>query len=275
VRYERGIDARAVCRDEAGRVLLVPGAAGPVLPGGRIAHGEDPVDTLTRAAGVRAGRPLQAFTEIERTRIGWPGTWRHIDTIVFDATPTGEVTGSWFSDADLAAARLPRGTARALGLAVSPVRARRPRRRSWSAGSGRRLQRLAAYGLVTDPDRNVLLTLISAGFPGAGRWHLPGGGTDFGETVHEGLDRELLEESGQAGEIGALLLVNHRHDVRHHERATDWHGVRVVFAVRVVQPTQARVLERGGSTEAAAWVTLDEAGSLPLTEIAQTALEQV
>jgi ADP-ribose pyrophosphatase YjhB (NUDIX family) len=275
VRYERGIDARAVCRDAAGRVLLVPGRTGPVLPGGRIEHGEDPVDTLTRTAGLRADRPLLAFTEIDRTGVGWRGTWRHLDTIVFAATATGTAAGSWLSDADLAAARLPRGTARALGLSVPPAPARRPRRRSWSAGAGPRLQRFAAYGLVTDPDRNVLLTLISAGFPGAGRWHLPGGGTDFGETVHEGLHRELLEESDQAGEIGALLLVSHRHDVRHRERATDWHGVRVVFAVRIARPTQPRVLERGGSTQAAAWLTLEQAGKLPLTEIAQTALERV
>jgi ADP-ribose pyrophosphatase YjhB (NUDIX family) len=186
-----------------------------------------------------------------------------------------DTAGSWFSDTDLAAARLPRGTARALDLSVPPVPARRPRRRSWSAGAGSRLQRFAAYGLAIDPDRNVLLTLISSGFPGAGRWHLPGGGTDFGETVHEGLHREILEESGQEGEIGALLLVSHRHDVRHHERATDWHGVRVVFGVQVARPTQPRVLEHGGSTEAAAWLTLDQAWKLPLTEIAQTALGQV
>jgi ADP-ribose pyrophosphatase YjhB (NUDIX family) len=275
VRNERGIDARAVCRDEAGRVLLVPGAAGPVLPGGRVAHGEDPVDTLARTAGLRAGPPLRALTEIDLTGVGWPGTWRHIDTIVFDATAPGDAAGSWLSDADLAAARLPRGTARALGLSVPTDRSRRPRRRSWSAGAGNRLQRFAAYGLVTDPDRQVLLTLISAGFPGAGRWHLPGGGTDFGETTHEGLHREILEESGQTGDIGALLYVSSRHDVRHHERATDWHGVRVVFAVRVAQPTQPRVLERGGSTEAAAWLTLDQAWKLPLTEIAQTALERL
>ena len=45
-----------------------------------------------------------------------------------------------------------------------------------------RVQRFGAYGYVTDPDGRVLLTLIADGYPGAGRWHLPGGGTDFGES---------------------------------------------------------------------------------------------
>ena len=39
----------------------------------------------------------------------------------------------------------------------------------------------------TDPAGRVLLTLIAPGYPGAGRWHLPGGGTDHGEQPAAGL----------------------------------------------------------------------------------------
>ena len=67
--------------------------------------------------------------------------------------------------------------------------------------AGDRRQRFSAYGLVTDPDERVLLTMIAPGYPGAGLWHLPGGGTDHGEQPADGLLRELVEESGQRGRV--------------------------------------------------------------------------
>ena len=81
-----------------------------------------------------------------------------------------------------------------------------------AAGPRPRVQRFAAYGLVTDPAGRVLLTRIAAGYPGAGRWHLPGGGTDFGEDAGEGLLRELAEETDQRGRVDGLIGVSHRHN---------------------------------------------------------------
>jgi ADP-ribose pyrophosphatase YjhB (NUDIX family) len=126
---------------------------------------------------------------------------------------------------------------------------------------------------VTDPAGNVLLTRIASGYPGAGSWHLPGGGTDFGEPAETGLLREIVEETGQRGEIGDLLRVSDRHQLRGYDgRPVDWHGVRVVYAVRVERPSAARVIERGGSTAEAAWLPVDRALALPLTEVAREAL---
>ncbi|TWH66518.1 NUDIX domain-containing protein [Micromonospora olivasterospora] len=48
----------------------------------------------------------------------------------------------------------------------------------------------------------MLLTKIAEGYPGAGLWHLPGGGTDHGEQPAAGLLRELVEEGGQLGRVG-------------------------------------------------------------------------
>ncbi len=44
----------------------------------------------------------------------------------------------------------------------------------------------------------------------AGReyWMLPGGGVDYGESLHEALVRELLEETGLRIEPGDLVLAN-------------------------------------------------------------------
>jgi ADP-ribose pyrophosphatase YjhB (NUDIX family) len=138
-----------------------------------------------------------------------------------------------------------------------------------------RHQRFAAYGLVTDPAGRVLLTRIADGYPGAGRWHLPGGGTDFGETAADGLLRELIEETNQHGRITGLIGVSHRHqrDAVGPERvAIDWHGVRVVFAAQVDRPTPPRVMETVGSTQAASWFQRGEALMLDLTEVAHDAV---
>src|SRR5690606_7674139 len=92
-----------------------------------------------------------------------------------------------------------------------------------------RAQRFAAYAVATDPDGRVLLTRIADGYPGAGRWHLPGGGTDFGEQPGEALLRELVEESGQRGRLVELLGVASHRDAASlgpEGYPIDWHGVR-------------------------------------------------
>jgi ADP-ribose pyrophosphatase YjhB (NUDIX family) len=307
MRYRRGIDVRAQCRDEAGRILVVDGADGLVeLPGGPVGHGEHPADALarwgaTQTAGMLAIRhPLSVITDVVRSPraaggahrlLGLPAArrtgWLHRDTIVF----SGEVAGDagalrWVAEADVAAIPLAASTAAALGRGGEgrgPLSAGRgrallaklpggARTRVVDDEDGRR-QRFAAYGHVTDSAGNVLLTRIAAGYPGAGFWHLPGGGTDFGEPAEAGLRREIVEETGQHGEIGELLRVSHRHQVRGHGgRPVDWHGVRVVYAVRVREPSTPRVLERGGSTDRAAWFSVDGALELRLTEVAHDAL---
>jgi 8-oxo-dGTP diphosphatase len=74
-----------------------------------------------------------------------------------------------------------------------------------------------------------------------------------------------------------LTSVSHRHqrDAVGPERVPmDWHGVRVVFRVRVDAPTTPRVLDSGGSTESASWFTPAEALTLQLTEVARDAIVQ-
>jgi ADP-ribose pyrophosphatase YjhB (NUDIX family) len=54
--------------------------------------------------------------------------------------------------------------------------------------------RQAARALLLDPDDHVLLVRFE--FPTATVWALPGGGLDEGESVADGLRRELFEELG-------------------------------------------------------------------------------
>ncbi len=43
-------------------------------------------------------------------------------------------------------------------------------------------------------------------------WCIPGGGIDFGETLEEGLIREIIEETGVTPEVGRLLFIQQYHD---------------------------------------------------------------
>jgi ADP-ribose pyrophosphatase YjhB (NUDIX family) len=138
-----------------------------------------------------------------------------------------------------------------------------------------RAQRFAAYAVATDAAGRVLLTRIAEGYPGGGRWHLPGGGTDFGEQPGNALIRELVEETGQCGELVELLGVASHRDAASlgpEGYPIDWHGVRAFYRVRVARPSKPTVRDAGGSTSEARWFSAEELAALPLTEVTEEAL---
>jgi ADP-ribose pyrophosphatase YjhB (NUDIX family) len=188
----------------------------------------------------------------------------------------------WVTPADAAALPLRQFTSAALGLppAVADLRPdEAPEFPSFNAVPGPdglpRAQRFAAYGLVTDPTGRLLLTRIADGYPGAGHWHLPGGGTDFGEQPGAALIRELAEETGQLGRLGALLgVASHRDPASLGPEGypIDWHGVRAFYRVAVEAAVDPTVHDIGGSTAEARWFDRAEVGTLPLTEVTEEAL---
>jgi 8-oxo-dGTP diphosphatase len=285
VRYERGVDAYVVCRDPSGRTLLVPaGDDRWTLPGGAVRHGEHPADAVARwvaeqtGQGVAGVRARTVMTEIDES----PDARIHRDQIVFEGTAVAiSADGDWFSAKELDGLRLTAGTGYALGLRQPATDSHQVETVTWAATPGEsptRRQRFAAYAFATDPSGHVLLTLIAPGYPGAGRWHLPGGGTDFGESAEAGLLREIVEETSQEGEIGPLVSVSHRHQpsvLGPEGVPMDWHGIRVIYRVRVAEPTTPRVMDGGGSTAAAAWFSPARAAELSLTEVALAVVREV
>ncbi len=127
-------------------------------------------------------------------------------------------------------------------------------------------QRAAAYGVVRS-DRGLLLTSLSATTNAPGLWTLPGGGLDPGETVVDGLRREVWEESGQHLTRPRLLEVQTSHWVGRAPsgRLEDFHAVRVVFAAECPEPTDPVVHDVGGSTDEVRWVPLEDLGRYDLS----------
>jgi 8-oxo-dGTP diphosphatase len=301
-RQVRRIGAYGLCRSPDGSVLLARASVRAdypglwQVPGGGLDQGEHPDEAVARefleetgltvsVSGVRAAvSDVIPLPDLDVSL--------HTDRLIYDVRVVAgrlrhEVSGTtdtvaWIGPDALADRPLMPFTAELLGLPVTPLDVDTPHpvgREPYPVPPRDRGQRFAAYGLVTDPADRVLLTLIAPGYPGAGRWHLPGGGTDFGEQQAAGLLRELAEEAGQAGRVVSLLFVSHSHNpaaLGPEGYPMDWHAVRAVFAVAVDAPTPARVTEAaGGSTASARWFERGELAGLPLTDVAASALDRL
>jgi ADP-ribose pyrophosphatase YjhB (NUDIX family) len=305
VQQGRKISAYGLAHDEHGRLLLVRGSGQSYfpgawnLPGGGVEHGESPTDALMRefVEETRLTVEVQSLVDVRSDLALAPAGDRltHFDRIVYDVRVTGgelrgEADGStdaarWFAKDELAEVSLLPWLARFLDYPVSvePAAVGSAAIAAAFAASralprdpaDARFQRFSAYGVVRDPDGRILLTRIAAGYPGAGHWHLPGGGTDFGETARDGLLREIREETGQDAVIGDLLTVVDMHNPRAYgpeQRSLDWHTVRAIFDVRVPEPTDPFVDLLGGSTDRVAWFTPADARQLKLNRLAQMVL---
>jgi 8-oxo-dGTP diphosphatase len=300
----RRIAAYGLCTDSSGRVLLVrasprsgtPGAWS--LPGGAVDHGEHPHDTVVRETAAETGLSVTVAGVLDvladMRALPSRGIVLHTDRVVYEVTIRGGALrdrvsqptdlARWVSREEAAALPLRPFTAMALNLPPAPVDLRPdgpPEVPSFYAVPGpdglHRAQRFAAYAVATDPAGRVLLTRIADGYPGAGSWHLPGGGTDYGEQPGVALLRELEEETEQSGRLVELLGVASHRDAASlgpEGYPIDWHGVRAFYRVEVPRPSDPRVLDAGGSTSEARWFTPAEVAGLARTEVTIEALQR-
>ena len=101
------------------------------------------------------------------------------------------------------------------------------------------------------------LLLIRRGTPpGQGRWSVPGGRVETGETLGEAVVRELAEETGLDGLCGSLLGWVERIHADHHFVILD-------FVVEVLEPAEPVA---GGDAAEAAWVPLEDVAELDLVD---------
>ncbi|MFC2037295.1 NUDIX hydrolase [Chloroflexota bacterium] len=97
--------------------------------------------------------------------------------------------------------------------------------------------------------------------PSKGLWTFPGGAVELGETVRDAAQREALEETGLAVELGEVAAVvdNMVHD---EEGRIHYHYIILDFFAR---PAGGR-LQPGTDVSDARWASLADLDSLDMTE---------
>jgi len=254
------------------------------LPGGGLDHGEDPRDAVVREVHEETGLDAEVGDVARIYTAHQVDAWRrgrrtdmHSIRIVYDGwvaadapvPRTVEVGGSTSEAAWHPLAAVLDGTVPTVGLVLQAL----------ADHVVAHLQRLSSYALVVSDD-HVLLTRNSALGPFPGQWQLPGGGVEHGEDPRDTAVRETREETGLAIEVGEVLDVGSVHfaGTAPSGRREDFHSVGVVLDAHPVAGAgplpEPRVVETGGTTDAAAWVPLAQVGSAsyPMRGLVGTAL---
>jgi ADP-ribose pyrophosphatase YjhB (NUDIX family) len=113
--------------------------------------------------------------------------------------------------------------------------------------------------LLLDGDRVLLVQRARP--PQVGRWTVPGGGVEVGETLEEAAARELREETGLGCTLGPIVEVLDR-VVRDDAGRVEFHYV--ILDLLGAAPTGQ--LRSGSDCLDARWVPIDELASYPTTD---------
>jgi mutator protein MutT len=114
-----------------------------------------------------------------------------------------------------------------------------------------------------------ILLVKRRGEPGKGRWSIPGGIVELGETVEEAVIREVKEETGlDVAEPELIDVVDNI--VQDEEERVKWHFVILDFFVKV----RGGKLRASDDAEEIRWVPLDEAKKYDLTKTFRSFLQR-
>jgi 8-oxo-dGTP diphosphatase len=101
-----------------------------------------------------------------------------------------------------------------------------------------------------------------------GKWEIPGGALEFGETFEQGLKREIKEELDIEIEVGEMLhLCDHIIPDEHQ------HWVSPTFMCKIVSGTPT--IQEPEKCERIDWFTLEEADQLPLSIVTRDDVEEL
>jgi ADP-ribose pyrophosphatase YjhB (NUDIX family) len=113
--------------------------------------------------------------------------------------------------------------------------------------------------LLLDGDRVLLVQRARPPLPG--RWTVPGGGVELGETLEEAALRELAEETGLSCTLGPVVEVLDR-VVRDADGRVEYHYVILDF----LGSAPSGELRAGSDSADARWVALDELDAYATTD---------
>jgi ADP-ribose pyrophosphatase YjhB (NUDIX family) len=121
-------------------------------------------------------------------------------------------------------------------------------------------RRITVRGIIYNEGK-LLCQRLRPGSDGEKRtyWCTPGGGLEAGESLHEGLHREMIEETNIVPKIGKLLFIQQYHDNEkeflefffHIENPEDFHTIDLASAshgllevehVEYVSPSEKNIL---------------------------------
>lgn len=245
------------------------------LPGGGLEFGEHPRAAVVREVyeetGLRAEVGEHAW--IDSALITGSEEERHAVRIVYDGwvgadapeprvveTDGSTVDARWHPLDDVLSGRLP-----VVQLVKDALAAHLPVKR----------QRLAVKALIRRGDE-VLLARLSARAVETGRWTLPGGGVDHGESPETALLREVEEECGLHPTVRSLVGVHDVHLTGNAPdgRLEDFHAVNLVYEATVPEGVEPVVREVDGTTDEVTWVAMADiaSGDVPVTDLVRFAL---
>ena len=128
-----------------------------------------------------------------------------------------------------------------------------------------------AVGALVIKDEKVLL--VKRGQPPAkGLWALPGGRVQWGETLAQAAEREVLEETGVAVKAGQIIYTFDS-ITRDDQGSVCFHYVIVDFLAQPIQP-EGRPIP-ADDAEDAQWLTLGELKRLPVSKPTLTLIESI
>ena len=123
--------------------------------------------------------------------------------------------------------------------------------------------RIRCTGLIIENNSVLLVEYDDNGV----HYNLPGGGLEPGETIVEGVAREVLEETTAEVEVGPLALL---YELAPHKQSGDYdvnekHSLHLIFECTLKNNSRPKLPQKPDPNQTAVkWVTLEELGSILL-----------